>query len=106
MVLVCALYFDSVVVAHSETWTRQPVDARGWTSQDSWRSSFWKGGAGYACLSLIIWLGQTGRLCRKLCGIFFLLASFPAAILAPLLLLAILCGPVSKELAALGRAAQ
>ena len=106
MVLVCALYFDSVVVAHSETWTRQPVDARGWTSQDSWRSSFWKGGAGYACLSLIIWLGQTGRLCRKLCGIFFLLASFPASVFAPLLLLAILCGPVNKELAALGRAAQ
>ena len=102
MVFVCALGFDCVLMEHSETWTHQ---ARG-GSQDSWRSSFWKGGAGYACLSLIIWLGQTGRLCRKLCGIFFLLASFPSSVFAPLLLLAILCGPVNKELAALGRAAQ
>ena len=102
MVLVCALCFDSVVVAHSETWTHQPRGG----SQPSWRRMFWQGVSVYACLSLIIWLGQTGRLCRKVCGFFFFLASFPASIVAPLLLLVILCGPVNKELAALGRAAQ
>ena len=102
MVFVCLICFDSVVVAHSETWTHQPRGG----SQPSWRRMFWQGVSVYACLSLIIWLGQTGRLCRKLCGIFFLLASFPSSVFAPLLLLAILCGPVTKELAALGRAAQ
>jgi hypothetical protein len=59
---------------------------------------------------LIIWLGQTGHIarhiCGDLCGFFFFLASFPTWVFAPLLLLAILCGPVNKELAALGRVAQ
>ena len=109
MVLVCAYGFDCVLVAHSETWARSPVDPRG-GSQPSWRRRFWQGGAGYACLSLIVWLGQTGHvarhICGDLCGVFFFLASFPASVFAPLLLLAILCGPVNKELAALGRAAQ
>ena len=112
MVLVCACGFDCVLVAHSETWARSPVDPRG--SQPSRRRRFWGGGSLYACLSLIISLGQTTGFrdfvrhlvdCR-ICGFFFWLASIPAAVFAPLLLLVILCGPVYKELAALGRAAQ